>query len=187
AGVNYGGVTVTTSGNLPLVQDVAETIQLSPLAQGTPYTVYFVIETLDGDQPVFSDVVSDSFTTLLPPPASVTVVPGDEEVTVSWSAVMNADEYEVAGDPDGSCVISAPATSCVIDGLTNDVSYTFTVVARNASVSSEPSAPSSAVLPGAMPALPVPVFGPWAFWVMVLSAFLLGVFRLRTAATNTSS
>ncbi len=70
------------------------------------------------------------------PPGSVEVAAGDGEVAVSWEAPADdgaaaITSYEVVGVPAGSCVTEG-ATACVIEGLTNGVSYTFSVRAGNA-------------------------------------------------------
>ncbi len=85
------------------------------------------------------------------PPGAVDVAAGDGEVAVSWAApdddgAAAITSYEVVGVPAGSCVTEG-ATACVIDGLTNGVSYTFSVRAGNAvgfgpfSTVSTPAAP----------------------------------------------
>lgn len=68
-------------------------------------------------------------------PTSVTAVPGERSAVVSWQAPENAGSfaithYQVTSTPGGrSCLSTTP--TCVIDGLTADVPYTFTVRALN--------------------------------------------------------
>lgn len=84
-------------------------------------------------------------------PSSVVAVAGDGSALVSWqvpgddggSPIVN---YTVRSSPgDASC--TATTRSCEVSGLTNGVTYTFTVVATNAVGSSAASAPSDAVTP----------------------------------------
>ena len=46
-----------------------------------------------------------------------------------------------------TCTVTAPATSCIVTGLTNDVAFTFTATATNASGTSAASSASAAVTP----------------------------------------
>ena len=81
----------------------------------------------------------------------------DRTVVLSWTAPDNRGEpiidYRVTASPGGvtrTCV----STTCTIDGLTNDVEYTFTVSARNR-VGPSPESPASApARPDAVPEAP---------------------------------
>ncbi|MEY3558021.1 MAG: hypothetical protein RL374_727 [Actinomycetota bacterium] len=92
-------------------------------------------------------------------PLSVTATAGDTRVAVRWVTPVNSggsaiSSYTVMSTPGGfTCTTSTNA--CVVVGLTNGESYTFTVTARNASgisVASEPSAPVSPVASGSVTA-----------------------------------
>lgn len=81
----------------------------------------------------------------------------DKTVVLTWDAPDNRGApitgYRVvpsAGGPAKSCA----STTCTIDGLTNDVEYTFTVAALNEVDWSEPSAPSAPARPDAVPEAP---------------------------------
>jgi len=68
-------------------------------------------------------------------PTSVTAVPGNATVTVSWAAPASLDTgtltgYTATATPRGSSCTTASATSCAITGLTNGTTYTVTVVAH---------------------------------------------------------
>ena len=93
-------------------------------------------------------------------PTGFVAVPSDGEIAVSWNEVVGADSYEVTGTAAGglglSCqnVGSPPATTCSWTGLTNGVTYSFTLVAKNASgAPSVPTAPVTAAA-GMFPAAP---------------------------------
>lgn len=81
----------------------------------------------------------------------------DRTVVLSWTAPDNRGEpiteYRVTGQP-GGVTRSCASTTCTIDGLTNDVEYTFTVAARNRVGWSEESPASAPARPDAVPDTP---------------------------------
>ncbi|MCM0641426.1 Ig-like domain-containing protein [Cellulomonas wangsupingiae] len=83
----------------------------------------------------------------------------DRTVVLSWTAPDNRGEpiteYRVTASP-GGIVRSCQSTTCTIDGLTNDVEYTFTVAARNRVGWSEESPTSAPARPDAVPDTPGP-------------------------------
>lgn len=88
----------------------------------------------------------------------------DRTVVLSWTAPANngsaITEYRVSS-PQGYSQ-SCASTTCTLDGLTNDVEYTFTVVAVNAVGESDPSPSSAPARPDARPdtpSAPSTVFG----------------------------
>ena len=104
-------------------------------------------------------------------PRDVTVVPGNASAVVSWVPPASAGAfpvttYRVVASPGGrACLASAPALSCVVTGLTNGATYTFTVAALSGAGWSTPSAPSAPVTPSAGPVpapdpVPVPPLDP---------------------------
>lgn len=94
-------------------------------------------------------------TPVFPPsaPTNVEAVPGDASSSVSWNAPSDSGSfpvtnYRAVAQPGGaSCLAAAPATSCVVAGLTNGEPYRFTVEALNGAGWGAMSAPSSAVTP----------------------------------------
>ena len=83
-------------------------------------------------------------------PLNITAIPGDGLVVVSWSAPLSdggspITSYTVTSSPGGFTATS-PTTSVTITGLTNLVSYTFTVVVSNTRGYSS-SSRSAAVIP----------------------------------------
>ena len=85
------------------------------------------------------------------PPTGVTAVPGNAEATVSFTAPAitggsTITSYTVTSNP-GSFTSSGLSLSQTVTGLTNGVSYTFTVTATNAIGTSDPSAASTPVTP----------------------------------------
>ncbi len=84
-------------------------------------------------------------------PPAPTVVAGDGSVTLSFERFDDAADYYmlwVAGDPTKTCTITPPATSCVIDGLTNGENYQFLAYSGNAAGESDTSTASVTVAPG---------------------------------------
>lgn len=99
-------------------------------------------------------------------PGVPTGTAGYEQVSVSWTAPTWTGTsaiawYQVTASPGGrTCNAQAPATTCIVGGLTSGTAYTFTVRAMNASdLWGTTSAASSAVTPLAPPS-PGPAPGP---------------------------
>ncbi len=91
------------------------------------------------------------------PPAAPTADAGDASVTVTLTplAVGLVTSYTVISSPGGqTCTVVAPLTSCIVGGLTNGTSYTFTATATNGGGTSESSSPSSSVIPMTAAAAP---------------------------------
>jgi len=86
-------------------------------------------------------------------PTNVVATVGDAYASVSFSAPANDGgssilDYTVTSTPGG--ISTTGLTSpLIVAGLTNGISYTFTVTARNTAGSSAASVPSSAVTPAA--------------------------------------
>jgi hypothetical protein len=77
--------------------------------------------------------------------------------------------YTVTANTGESCQAVYPQTSCTINGLTNGVPYTFTVVASNTGGNSAASATTTPITPAPPPAPnPIPTLGEWAKIVMML-------------------
>jgi hypothetical protein len=76
---------------------------------------------------------------------------GNASSTVSWIAPSDGGSvitaYTATSNAGHSC--TSTTTSCVVTGLTNGTSYTFTVTARNSIGTSNPSSASTAVIPAA--------------------------------------
>jgi uncharacterized protein with LGFP repeats len=87
----------------------------------------------------------------MPPgrPGAPVAVEGVSSATVSVappSAGGAADSYTVTASPDGAtCTVPGESGSCVVKGLINGLTYSFTATATNSAGTSPPSAPSNPV------------------------------------------
>lgn len=86
-------------------------------------------------------------------PTGVTAEAGNASASVSWSAPASSGSYaistyQVTSSP-GGMTCSTSTTSCIVEGLANGTSYTFTVQALTGAGWSPASKPSNAVTPSA--------------------------------------
>jgi hypothetical protein len=105
-------------------------------------------------------------------PTGATAIAGDTQASVSFTVSPPPQgspitSYLVTSNPGGIMVSIPPPASgnigtALVGGLTNGVSYTFTVQAVDPAGASAPSAPSNAVVPSAahVPVLNVTMSGP---------------------------
>ncbi len=93
-------------------------------------------------------------------PAVTGVTPGDQKVTVAFSAPVGNGStavtgYRVTSTPGGITATGGPsATSIDVTGLTNGTSYTFTVAAQNAQGYGAESPASGSATPRTVPGAP---------------------------------
>jgi hypothetical protein len=124
--------------------------RVDDLTNGTSYT--FSIRALNNMFQIGEPVVSESVIPYTVPdaPTITNVVASDSSVTITfdspgWNGGSDILDYTVYYDGSSNTVIaSSPA---LVSGLTNDVAYTFRMVARNAAGFSESSATFGPVTP----------------------------------------
>ena len=122
-----GGKSCTTTGALSCT--------VPGLVNGTPYT--FTVKATNGVGTGSASAPSNTVTPARVPgaPGGVTATGLDLSARVSWSAAAangsRVTLYTATASPGGRTCTSAGALSCVIDGLTNKVTYSITVKARN--------------------------------------------------------
>ena len=152
-------VTASPGGASCVVTSPATSCTISGLINGTTYTFSAAATNAAGTGN--SSAPSGGFTPASAPsaPTNVSAVAGAGNATVSFappslnggSAVTS---YTVTSSPSGgSCTVSAPATSCIVSGLTNGIAYTFDVVAANG-VGSSSAATTNSVTPLDVPTAP---------------------------------
>jgi uncharacterized repeat protein (TIGR02543 family) len=141
--------------------DATSPIEITKFANGTTNltngnTYQVAIRALNGKTGLASNVVAG--TTPLSPPtisavagnaqATITVGPAVGESPTSYT-VTALDNSGVALNPAKTCTVTAPATSCVITGLTNGTPYKFSAVANLGSQTSTATTTSTGITPAA--------------------------------------
>jgi hypothetical protein len=167
ASLSFYLVTSNPSGITTTAVDTSTTI--TGLTNGTPYTFTVTATTVLGTGPASapSNPVTPSANatqTVPDAPSAVTAMAGVGQATVSWTAPHSTGGSPLTGYvvvPSVSGVLGAAmmvtdpaATSTTVTGLTNGVTYTFTVAATNALGTSAASAPSNPVMPVAAQSVP---------------------------------
>jgi len=152
------GQTCTATGTL--------TCTVSGLTNGTKYTFTVYATNVMGP-----GTLSASSNAVIPagapsPPTGVTVVVGVRSATVTWTPPYDNGgssivSYTVTSSPGGATctyTVSSPETdSCLVTGLLNATTYTFTVTATNTAGTSKASDPSAAVTTPGVPSPPTNV------------------------------
>ncbi len=132
------------------------------LTNGTPYTFTVKASNIAGTGAASSP--SSSVTPVAPvgvpgAPTGLTDSAGNGLVKVSWTAPSSNGGSAITADtvrsnPSGGICATTGALTCIVTGLTNGTSYTFTVTASNIAGSGVASSPSSAVTPIGPPGAP---------------------------------
>ena len=125
------------------------TCTITGLTNGTAYTVRGVAINASGQSIPSASSASSTPSTIPMSPATASAAFGNMSATVSWTPSLGDGGSPITGylvlDSNGekSCAGGPSATSCVVTGLTNGVTYSFTVVAVNASGGSVPTSAGS--------------------------------------------
>lgn len=158
------GYTVTAyqGGNSVLTAPCAASpCTVGGLTDGIPYTFTVHATNAIGDSPESAGSAAVTPATVPGAPTDVSAVRGDRSATVSFSepdsdggsAIVN---YTVTAHPGGATDVCA-GSPCIIDGLINGASFTFTVHATNDVGDSVESSPSAPVTPATVAQAPTNV------------------------------
>ncbi|CAB4323800.1 MAG: hypothetical protein F2520_07705 [Actinobacteria bacterium] len=156
--------TVTSSPGSRSCTTAALNCLVSGLTLGTTYTFTVVASNLAGRSVPSSATVGVVPMSAPNAPTAVRGVSGAASVTVSWAPALSNGSgvtgYTVESSPKSAgCVTGGNATTCVVSGLANGVSYTFTVRATNAVGDSRPGVGAAAIVPASVPDAPTAVAG----------------------------
>ena len=151
-GLSIDGYTVTAdSGAGSCTTTGALTCVVTGLMNGTPYT--FTVTARNAAGTGGPSAASAPVTPYAKPdaPTGVVATAGVSEATVSWTGPASngspITNYTVTADSGALSCTTTGALTCVVTGLTNGTPYTFTVTARNAAGTGDPSAASNSVTP----------------------------------------
>jgi len=145
-----GGNSCSTSGT-------GTSCTISPLTNGTAYSVSIYATNDAGGGEVSTSETLITPRTLAGAPTSVSITPGDRQLSVGWRAPSSnggspVTSYTVTAQPGSvTCTAIAPSTSCNLLGLSNGSVYSITVVATNPagdSVASSTVTGSPVTIPG---------------------------------------
>jgi Fibronectin type III domain len=164
ATIEHSVVTASPGNIVTTVTGAATQVTVTGLTVGQTYTFTVTTTNQLADSPVSAP--SNAVTVFGTPgsPTVVSAVPGNSQVTLTWSANANTggiplQAYQITGNPAPTTPlrILPNTTTATITGLTNGVSYVFSVVADNGALSA--AGVSLARVPDVAPLAPASVAG----------------------------
>ena len=127
------------------------------LDNGTPYGYSVLATNLAGWSPRSAEVIATPNAVAPSRPVGLVAAPGDGQVTLAWTATPAATSYQVFRN---GTLVGSPATPTFVDmGLTNAVSYSYTVKALNG-VAASPASSAVSCTPVATAPAPRPTWSP---------------------------
>ncbi|MGZ7105468.1 MAG: fibronectin type III domain-containing protein, partial [Candidatus Angelobacter sp.] len=150
-GLPINDVVITPRGGLLYPQTAAT---ITGLSNNVTYQFSVLASNAQGSSAFSSPSNSVQLVSVPTAPTGVQAVAGDGQVSVTWTAPANTGGLPLLsntitalanGVASSTTAVSASATSAQVSGLTNGVTYSFTVHATNSVGDSPESAPSNAV------------------------------------------
>ena len=164
-GSSITGYTATAKPGRLSCTAVSTSCTITGLTNGTAYSVTVVATNIAG--PGTSAGISSIVPSTVPgAPTSVVAKALNRKAEVTWNPPSSTGglpitSYTITASPGGAtCIyyLSVPETdSCIVSGLVNGISYTFSVTATNGAGTGAASTPSSAVIPKTTPGTPMDV------------------------------
>lgn len=149
--------TVISSPDNIVVTGLTSPITITGLDNGTLYTFTVVATNEIGDSEPSVASTAASYSSVPDSPTSVTATGGNAQATVSFTAPDDNGSaivsYTVTSSP-GNITATGSSSPITITGLTNGITYTFTVVATNGVGNSTPSSASNSVVYVTVPGPP---------------------------------
>ena len=140
-----GGQTCTTANG------TTTTCTVTGLTNGAAYTFTVTATNAVGTSPASAASGPATPATAPGAPTAVTAVGGYTQAAVSWTAPTSNGGAAVTGytvtSSTGGHTCTTSTTSCIVTGLTDGTSYTFTVTSTNAAGTSGASSASNSVTP----------------------------------------
>jgi hypothetical protein len=158
--------TVTSDpGGIDARSGGATSVTVNGLTVGERYRFRVTATNAVGTSPVSAQ--SNQVVPFAPPtapaaPTGVVATAGNGSALVRWSAPLNdggspVTGFTVTSSPGGIQAATGGETSVTVTGLTNGVTYTFSVTATNVAGTGPASWPSNAVTPATVPGAPTAV------------------------------
>lgn len=152
-------VATASPGGKTCESSTADGCTITGLDNGQSYTVNVTATNTAGTSAASTASAPATPATVPNQVEAPTVVAGAGKATINWApTTANGSPvtgYTVTSSPGTkTCATNASTTTCTVDGLTNGVSYQFTVRAHSAIGSSVPSPSSESVTPVDAPAAP---------------------------------
>jgi len=142
---------ISSPGNI-IATGLASPILVTGLTNGIFYTF-----TLTGNNTSSTSPSITSASILVNPipaaPTNLIAAPSSGSASVSFTPSLYALIYTITSSP-GGIIVTGTSSPIVVSGLTNGTTYTFTMIATNASGTSPVSIPSVPVLFNPIPAAP---------------------------------
>lgn len=167
APVDNGGSAVTgyrvtaNPGGQTCVTTTARVCTIAGLANGTPYSLSATASNTAGTSDASAESASSTPRTNPGAPTGLTATYGNTSVTLSWTApddngglAISSYKVTTAGNVTKTCSTSAPVTSCIVGGLINGTSYSFSVTATNGASLASVSSVSASAVPKTTPGAP---------------------------------